>query len=166
MTASPQLLYYPLMSSPVGSMLYEPIYQALWKNCQAIRDLEDHLARNLGMSGHSDLTILVLLLDFGDQSVSWLGKKAGLTSGSMTAALDRLEAPGWVERHKQPEDRRRILVRMTRTGRKAALLARRQREKCLSRVFADFSEIEVNTLIRSLKKAGSRARGLKDVFFL
>ena len=42
-----------------------------------------------------------------------LAKEAGLTSGAVTAVLDRLEAKGYVRRLSDPGDRRRILVEIT-----------------------------------------------------
>lgn len=40
-----------------------------------------------------------------------------VTSGTMTNRVDRLEARGLVARADHPEDRRAVLVRLTRTGR-------------------------------------------------
>jgi DNA-binding MarR family transcriptional regulator len=42
-----------------------------------------------------------------------LGERLSLTSGSVTALLDRLERLGWAERSRHPDDRRKILVRGT-----------------------------------------------------
>ncbi|TPM37938.1 MarR family transcriptional regulator [Mesorhizobium sp. B2-3-4] len=39
-----------------------------------------------------------------------------VTSGAMTARLDRLEKAGWIERAPHPSDRRGIVVRLTTTG--------------------------------------------------
>jgi DNA-binding MarR family transcriptional regulator len=46
-----------------------------------------------------------------------LTKHRMMTSGGMTAALDRLERKGLVERVSNPADRRGSLVRLTSTGR-------------------------------------------------
>ena len=43
-----------------------------------------------------------------------LAEALGLTSGSITVMLDRLESAGYVERAADPADRRRFLVRPTR----------------------------------------------------
>lgn len=40
----------------------------------------------------------------------------GVTSGSITNRIDRLEKRGLVERHPDPDDRRGVLVRLTETG--------------------------------------------------
>ncbi|MEE4292413.1 MAG: MarR family transcriptional regulator [Xanthomonadales bacterium] len=45
-----------------------------------------------------------------------LADAAMLTSGAMTNRIDRLEAEGLVRRLADPDDRRRVLVRLTRRG--------------------------------------------------
>src|SRR5262245_57584956 len=42
-----------------------------------------------------------------------LGVRLSLTSGSVTALIDRLERLGWAERTPHPDDRRKVLVRST-----------------------------------------------------
>ncbi len=39
-----------------------------------------------------------------------LGKKTGLSTGSVTALVDRLEKAGYVAREKDPNDRRRVVI--------------------------------------------------------
>jgi len=43
-----------------------------------------------------------------------------LTSGAITNRIDRVEAQGWVERRRDPDDRRGVVVRLTPAGRKLA----------------------------------------------
>lgn len=50
-----------------------------------------------------------------------LAREAGLTTGAVTGILDRLEAKGYVRRVPDPDDRRRILVEVTDSQRRAAL---------------------------------------------
>lgn len=45
-----------------------------------------------------------------------LYEAAMLSSGAMTARIDRLERAGWVERRPHPTDRRGTLVALTQTG--------------------------------------------------
>jgi len=47
-----------------------------------------------------------------------LARESLLSSGAMTNRIDRLEKRGLVERRKDPEDRRGVLIRLTRAGRK------------------------------------------------
>jgi DNA-binding MarR family transcriptional regulator len=51
-----------------------------------------------------------LLLVNGPLTAGELANKTALTTGAITAALDRLEQAGFVEREPDPEDRRRVVV--------------------------------------------------------
>src|SRR6476620_12318499 len=61
----------------------------------------------------SDFAILEALLHKGPQSVRELGRRIDLTSGSMTAAIDRLEARHLVSRADHATDRRAWVIHMT-----------------------------------------------------
>jgi len=53
------------------------------------------------------------LLEKGPMSASEIGKRTGLTSGSVTALIDRLEQAGFVTRKRSTIDRRSIEVEIT-----------------------------------------------------
>jgi DNA-binding MarR family transcriptional regulator len=42
-----------------------------------------------------------------------LGERLSLTSGSVTALIDRLEAQAWAVRERHPGDRRKVVVKLT-----------------------------------------------------
>lgn len=60
----------------------------------------------------TDLECLDLIYLRKDVTAGELAKATGLTSGAVTALVDRLEAAGYVERAADPADRRRVLVRI------------------------------------------------------
>jgi len=64
-------------------------------------------ARSLGRSDWRSLTWLV---QEGPRSPTAIQHKLGLTSGSVTALLDRLEKRGLVARHSDPADRRALRI--------------------------------------------------------
>jgi DNA-binding MarR family transcriptional regulator len=68
------------------------------------------IAERFGLHS-SDLEALDVIFLQGESSPSELADATGLTSGAMTALLDRLERAGYVERHSDPDDRRRVRVR-------------------------------------------------------
>ncbi|MDG6912770.1 MAG: MarR family transcriptional regulator [Nitrososphaerota archaeon] len=53
----------------------------------------------------------------GAVTAKTIAETLGLTPGGVTDLVDRLEDKGWVERAKHPEDRRAVLVRLTKEGR-------------------------------------------------
>ncbi len=72
------------------------------------------VAARLGINT-TDLNCLNLLQMSGPLPAGQLAEQVGLTKGgAITAALDRLERAGYVERERDPADRRRTIVRHTR----------------------------------------------------
>ena len=61
----------------------------------------------------TDGKVLDILDQFGRMSAGELARHSGLTTGAVTAVIDRLERAGFVERVADPDDRRRVLVDVT-----------------------------------------------------
>jgi len=83
----------------------------------AMRSLQDAIDRfdveaagRLGL-GRNDWRALRLLAESGAQAPRALAAALGLTSGSVTTLIDRLEAKGLVQRERDPDDRRALIVR-------------------------------------------------------
>jgi DNA-binding MarR family transcriptional regulator len=64
----------------------------------------------------TDLNCLNILALGGRMTAGDLARQTGLTTASITGVLDRLEAAGFVRRERDPDDRRRVIVRLD-TGR-------------------------------------------------
>ncbi|MCV7072453.1 MarR family transcriptional regulator [Mycolicibacterium rufum] len=79
--------------------------RALWR---AMEDFDEAACRALGV-GRSDLRALNSLED-GPRSAASLAEYLGLSRGSVTALIDRLEAARLVERRAAERDRRSVLV--------------------------------------------------------
>ena len=67
------------------------------------------VAERLGLAG-TDVECLEVLRDEGRLTVGRLAELTGLTTGSATRMVDRLEQAGFVRRTPDPTDRRRVLV--------------------------------------------------------
>lgn len=77
----------------------------------AVADFDRELARLLGVNS-TDLRCLEMLLEEESEAApSLLGERLGLTSGSVTTMLDRLEAQGYLIRSAHPTDRRKTVIR-------------------------------------------------------
>ncbi len=64
--------------------------------------------------------LVLALIRRGRSSPADLCAVLGRTTGGMTLTLDRLATAGWLERHPDPSDRRRIIVVLTAAGRAKA----------------------------------------------
>ena len=61
--------------------------------------------------------VLLLLWEQDEKTVSELGERLFLDSGTLTPLLKRLEALGYVRRERDAADERRVIVSLTSTGR-------------------------------------------------
>src|SRR3989442_6913337 len=87
---------------------------------KAMRALTKYAAAGIEETGLglSDFAVLEVLLHKGPLPVNTIGPKVGLTSGSISVAIDRLESKGLVGRGSDPQDRRARVVHLTQEGRK------------------------------------------------
>ena len=72
--------------------------------------LQDFIAKSAGLNG-ADLQVVGLLMSNGPATPGELAELTGLSAGgAITALVDRLESAGYVVRHRDGRDRRRVLV--------------------------------------------------------
>ena len=87
------------------------------------------LLKPLGLS-YTDFDVLATLMRSGKPyalTPTALRRSVLITSGAMTAALDRLETGGLIVREPNPDDRRSLTARLTADGRRLARKAARLR---------------------------------------
>src|SRR6185295_13316857 len=104
----------PLPKLPAAEMLKldHQLCFALYSSSLAMTKLYKPLLDPLGLTYPQYLAMLVLWE--GDAvSVSELGQRLQLDSGTLTPLLKRLEASGWVERERDSADERRVRVHLT-----------------------------------------------------
>jgi DNA-binding MarR family transcriptional regulator len=88
---------------------------------QAAVDAVDAAAAAYLQVNRTDLRCLEILTQNDSLLPSQLAVQLGLTTGSVTTMLDRLERLGYVTRSADPADRRKVVVRITtKATRKAA----------------------------------------------
>ncbi len=126
---------------------------------KAHRALSRHAMRSIEPSGLglSDFAVLEVLLNKGPQKVNDIGRRVDLTSGSITTAIDRLEARGLVARGLDDEDRRSRIVRLTPAGRARISEVFGQHAAALEVASSGLTKSERKSLIGLLKKLGVAA---------
>ena len=88
-------------------------------NQNAADALDAAIAEWLGVN-RTDLVCLDILARLGTVPAGRLADESRLTTGAITAVLDRLERAGYVQRLADPSDRRRVLVETTERFRELA----------------------------------------------
>lgn len=85
----------------------------------ALAEWHGELSERLGM-GTSEVLALARLAMDDSQGPSELARSLHMTTGAMTAVLDRLAERGHIERGQHPSDRRKVALRLTSNAHEAA----------------------------------------------
>jgi DNA-binding MarR family transcriptional regulator len=112
----------------------------------AVHQMDEAAHRALGING-TDGRCLDVIDRRGLIGAGRLATEAGLTTGAVTAVLDRLEAKGLVRRIPDPDDRRRILVEVTEKQREEAARLYFPLKAMADPWFENLSEDDIRLLI-------------------
>jgi MarR family 2-MHQ and catechol resistance regulon transcriptional repressor len=137
------------------------LWLVLWKAFDALQEHALGNIASLGL-GLSDFAILEVLLHKGSMAVNTIGSRVRLTSGSISVAIDRLEAKGLVERRNDPADRRARVVHLTKEGRKLIECAFAAHAAAMEEATSALSVQERVRAIALLKKLGTGAAERSD----
>ncbi len=131
---------------------------------KAHQSLERYALRNIGQTGlgFSDFAVLEMLLHKGPLPVNALGAGIPLTSGSMTAAIDRLERRRLVRRGIDSADRRARIVHLTAEGRRLIGVGFHAHQVAMESAAEIVTQAERAVLIRLLKKWGKATQEKLD----
>ncbi|KQY82462.1 MarR family winged helix-turn-helix transcriptional regulator [Pelomonas sp. Root1444] len=95
---------------------------ALYSSSLAMTKLYKPLLAPLGVT-YPQYLVMLVLWEADGLSVSQLGQRLSLDSGTLTPLLKRLEALGHIERRRASDDERRVDIFLTPRGRKLRQLA-------------------------------------------
>jgi DNA-binding MarR family transcriptional regulator len=116
--------------------------------------------------GTSEVVALGYLFQEGPLTPREIGLRLNLTSGSITALLDRLENSGFVARSQHPDDRRSLLATVTPAGRHAMQYFYEQLDAIVGDALAQYPNLPLDTLSGVVSATGevltARARAADD----
>ena len=128
---------------------------------QMLAELDRSLLAPEGICA-SDLDILERLQRKGSRPVNGLARRVGLTSGSITTAVQRLKRRGLVETRRDLKDKRVVVVSITADGQKLAKRLTDDRTDVLVDAFQVWTDRErtvvANLLKRLRRNLGDRNR--------
>ena len=101
----------------------------------------------------TDLECLDLIFMRGQVTAGELAQATGLTSGAVTALIDRLERGGYVVRADDPGDRRRVLVRVNREAIRPVASVYAPMQRRMFKLWSTFSEPQLEVVIDFLKRS-------------
>ncbi|MFC5860751.1 MarR family winged helix-turn-helix transcriptional regulator [Acidicapsa dinghuensis] len=109
----------------------------------------------------TDFMVLEALLHKGPLTITEIQKKALLATGSMTAAVDRVERKGLIVRRTTSTDRRARVLELTDAGRTLIEKAFAQHASDLESIMSVLSNTEKEQLYRLTRKLGLAAAEAK-----
>jgi len=130
------------------------LFLALQRTYRAVLARVEQSKKKAGL-GDSDFRVLEILMDRGASPVNAVGDLIGLTTGSITTAVDRMESKWLVVRKNHPNDRRIRLVELTSKGRKVIEKASTQYAVDMEDAIGCLSREERCTLFELLQKLGN-----------
>ena len=129
------------------------LWLVIFKSHRALSLLAEQSIANTGLC-LTDFAALEALLHKGPLTITEIQDKVRLASGSMTAAVDRLEKLGLVVRKSSPSDRRARVVELTAKGKRLAASSFERHAKDLEALMSGLSENEKEQIYGPLKKLG------------
>jgi len=132
----------------------------LGRASKAIEKVDRDSIADTGLN-FSDFSIMEALLHKGPLPINTIGEKVLLTSGSMTAAANRLEEKGLIKRIQDPSDGRCFYLHLTKIGRRLITEVFDKHAQNLEKIAVVLDAEERSELVRLLKKIGLHAQNLK-----
>src|SRR5258708_26443102 len=136
-----------------GRITAPRLWLVVAKSYRVLSLLAEQSIANTGLC-LTDFAALEALLHKGPLTISDIQDKVRLASGSMTAAVDRLEKLGLVVRKSSPSDRRARVVDLTGQGKRLAASCFERHAKDLEALMSVLSEREMEQLHGPIKNLG------------
>lgn len=140
----------------------ERLTEALRAN-QAASDLFDEtLSQFLGIN-RTDGRCMDIIDRYGRVTAGQLATESGLTTGAVTVVIDRLENAGYVQRFRDPDDRRKVWIETTDATK--AIIARifGHYGQLGPQVLAGFTADQVAAIVRFLEGSSLIQRNMADI---
>lgn len=123
--------------------------------------LRSILAARLGIRVN-ELTALGYLEHTGEATPKELSERLGITTGSATGIVDRLEAAGFLARSAHPHDRRSILLRTTPAGSHAVQWVDEHYVEAVDRALDEIPGVTRDQVASLLRTTGAHLSAVVD----
>jgi DNA-binding MarR family transcriptional regulator len=131
--------------------VFEELIDEVRRSQSATDRFDQAVADALGLN-RTDMRCLDVLQRAGSMAAGQLAEATGLTTGAMTAALDRLERSGYARRVRDGADRRRVLVELTSKAGRVAADYYGEHFAQAQRLYKRYSEAELELLLEFVRQ--------------
>jgi DNA-binding MarR family transcriptional regulator len=129
--------------------------RALYENSTLAVFFHTAVAEQIGLGATEEKTLLIL--SDGPLAAGEIAQKTGLTTPSVTSLIDRLERKGFVQRVRDPVDRRRVIVEVN-PARLAELMQVFASVGSFEDLTEGYSDEQLETIISYLNRATQRSQ--------
>ena len=143
-------------------------YERLIDIISAIPSLLHALFHDIGTAGmdlpvnRTQSRVLVVIERLSGVTMTQISQMSGLEKGSFTAVADKLIAMGLVKRERDPSDRRKIILRLTREGDEVTRKLIQNAEAHLERKLSRLDDSERRELMDAFAVLSRYAEKLKQ----
>lgn len=140
----------------------ERLTEALRASQGASDIFDEALSQFLGIN-RTDGRCMDIIDRYGRVTAGQLAAESGLTTGAVTVVIDRLESAGYVQRFRDPDDRRKVWIETT-DATKAIIARIFGHYGSLGRqVLADFTDDQVTAIVRFLEGSSLIQRDMAEI---
>jgi DNA-binding MarR family transcriptional regulator len=115
--------------------------------------MHNHACAALTGMHPTDWEVLDVLCWKGTLSAGEIAYHLGLSNGAVTGAIDRLESTGWVRRHRDGDDRRRVMVEVLKDRDAEVEATFSTLNAAMNQANAKLSDDELDIVIRFMQGA-------------
>jgi len=117
-----------------------------------ILSIEEDILKDRGVKlSMNEIHILEAIRNSNDPIMTNLAKKLRITTGTLTASIDRLVSKKFVVRYQEETDRRKVLVKLTEPAFDALRIHDEFHNEMIEAMFEDMKIDEDEVLLRSLE---------------
>ena len=142
------------MADSPNLTLYDHVLVALRRIIRATDLQSKKLARETGLT-LPQYMILQILKDNDEATIGSIAQEINLTQATVTTIIDRMQARDIVTRHRNPQDMRKVNVRMTDTGRELLKLGPATLQDRFGERFAKLPQWEQHGIVATLQRVAT-----------
>lgn len=137
------------------------LIKAMGEYNSAVALLRNATARNLGINT-VDMECLNFLTLKGGSTPTEVARHTGLTTGSTTAMLDRLEKAGYLVRMPNPADRRGVLLKVSDSLRSTLLESMTDLRNVQNKLIENYSDKELELIANYLFRTAGNVKDFTE----
>lgn len=141
---------FPSLTPQQKSRALNELFSATF---DSVLRIEEHALDNRLTAGLTiaELHTIAAIEVHGRKTMSAIAARLHVTLATVTTAVNKLEKKGYVERQRNPEDRRQVLVSLTGKGRRACRVHSMFHEKMVARALSSMDDAQTDALASALQ---------------